>query len=140
VRTPALSPKPVYEANTRGIVVQVTPDYREDQSAPEEGRYFWAYKVLISNTSDEPVQLKSRVWRITNAVGKIEEVRGPGVIGQTPTISPGQDFSYTSGCPLTTSSGFMAGSYQMLDQRGVLFDVAIPTFSLDSPFSVRTLN
>jgi ApaG protein len=131
---------PVYEATTRSIRVQVQPVYQDDQSAPEENRYFWAYTVSISNTGEESVQLRSRVWRITNAAGKVEEVRGPGVIGQTPTIPPGQQFTYTSGCPLSTSSGFMAGSYQMVDEQGVLFDVAIPTFSLDSPFAKRTLN
>jgi ApaG protein len=135
-----LTKTPVYVATTRGIRVQVSPVYQDEQSAPEDSRYFWAYTVSISNTGAEVVQLRSRVWRITNAHGKVEEVRGAGVVGQTPTIPPGQEFTYTSGCPLTTASGFMGGSYQMADESGALFDVAIPTFSLDSPFAKRTLN
>jgi ApaG protein len=130
----------VYEATTRAIRVQVRPVYQDDQSSPENSRYFWAYTVSITNTGEETVQLKTRVWKITNAAGKVEEVRGPGVIGQTPTLPPGQQFTYTSGCPLSTASGFMAGSFQMEDAAGSMFDVAIPTFSLDSPFAARTLN
>ncbi len=135
-----MSQDPVYEITTRGIRVQVSPAFQDEQSSPEDNRYFWAYTVSITNTGDETVQLKSRVWRIIDAAGKVEEVRGPGVVGQTPTLPPGQQFTYTSGCPLTTPSGFMAGSYQMVDEAGALFDVAIPTFSLDSPFGQRTLN
>jgi ApaG protein len=86
------------------------------------------------------VQLRSRVWRITDGLGQTEEVRGPGVVGETPFIQPGASFTYTSGCPLRTPSGIMVGSYQMADAQGVLFDVAIPAFSLDSPFVVRSVN
>ncbi|MFN3867952.1 MAG: Co2+/Mg2+ efflux protein ApaG [Hyphomicrobiaceae bacterium] len=130
----------MYEAVTRGIRVRVEPQYVEDQSTPEEGHFFWVYTVTISNEGDTTVQLRSRVWRITNANGVTQEVRGPGVVGQTPVIGPGESFSYTSGCPLETPSGIMVGSYQMQADGGPLFDIAIPAFSLDSPFAPRSLN
>ncbi len=130
----------MYEAVTRGVRVRVEPQYLEDQSSPEEGYYFWAYTVTIDNEGNAPVELRTRHWRITDAGGHTEEVRGPGVVGQTPRIGPGQSFSYTSGCPLRTPSGIMLGSYQMIDEDGQSFDVAIPAFSLDSPFTVPTVN
>jgi ApaG protein len=130
----------MYEAVTRGIRIRVTPQYLEEQSTPEDSQFFWAYTVDIANEGEETVQLRSRVWVITDGVGHTEEVRGPGVVGETPVIQPGGSFSYTSGCPLTTPSGIMAGSYQMTDEKGELFDVAIPPFSLDSPFAMRSLN
>ena len=129
-----------YESVTDGIRIRVEPVYVDDQSSPDEGYFFWAYTVHISNGGDTKVRLRSRVWQITDAEGRTEEVRGEGVVGQTPTIEPGQSFSYTSGCPLQTPSGIMVGSYQMESESGQLFDVAIPAFSLDSPFSVRTVN
>ena len=131
---------PMYEAVTRSVRVRVTPVYSEEQSTPDEGYYFWAYTVEIANEGSETVQLKSRVWRITDANGHTEEVRGPGVVGQTPVIAPGKSFTYTSGCPLATPQGIMAGTYQMTDAAGRLFDAKIPAFSLDSPFAVRSLN
>jgi len=129
-----------YEAVTSGIRVRVLPEYEEDQSEPDEAYYFWTYTVEISNERDARVQLKSRVWKITDARGHTEEVRGPGVVGQTPTIESGQSFSYTSGCPLSTVSGIMVGSYQLVDENGKLFDVDIPAFSLDSPFIAKSVN
>ncbi len=130
----------VYETVTHGIRVRVWPEYQGEQSSPDEGYYFWSYTVEIANEGAVPVQLKTRFWRITDSAGRTEEVRGPGVIGQTPTIEPGQSFTYTSGCPLSTSSGIMVGSYQMAGDGGRLFDVAIPAFSLDSPFTVKSVN
>jgi ApaG protein len=130
----------MYETVTRGIRIRVTPQYLEDQSTPEESEFFWAYTVDIANEGDETVQLRSRVWRITDGHGRTEEVRGPGVVGETPVIQPGNSFSYTSGCPLRTPSGIMTGSYQMADAKGQLFDVQIPAFSLDSPFALRSVN
>jgi ApaG protein len=130
----------MYEAVTRGIRVRVTPQYLEDESAPDERRYLWAYTIEISNEGSDVVQLRSRHWRITDADGRTEEVRGPGVVGQTPVIQPGTSFRYTSGCPLTTPSGIMVGSYQMTTEGGELFNVAIPAFSLDSPHARRSLN
>ena len=130
----------MYEAVTRDIRVRVTPAYVEDQSFPEENYFFWSYTIDIANLGDEPVRLRSRVWQITDAAGHTEEVRGPGVVGQTPLIPPGESFTYTSGCPLRTPQGIMVGSYQMADANGELFNVAIPAFSLDSPFAKRKLN
>ena len=129
-----------YEALTEGIRVRVFPEYEDDQSEPDEAYYFWTYTVEISNEREASVQLRSRVWQITDALGQTEEVRGPGVVGQTPTIEAGQSFSYTSGCPLSTASGIMVGSYQMADENGKLFDVKIPAFSLDSPFVAKSVN
>ncbi|MBN9529485.1 MAG: Co2+/Mg2+ efflux protein ApaG [Alphaproteobacteria bacterium] len=129
-----------YEKITRGIAVRVQPFYLEDQSTPEEGHYVWAYRVRIENKGDETVQLRTRYWRITDARGRIQEVRGPGVVGEQPVLKPGEMFEYTSGCPLPTSSGFMVGSYQMESADGETFDIAIPAFSLDSPDQVIRLN
>jgi ApaG protein len=130
----------MYEAVTRGIRVRVTPQYLEEESSPEDDRFFWAYTIDISNEGSETVQLRSRHWRITDADGRTEEVRGPGVVGQTPVLQPGTAFRYTSGCPLGTPSGMMVGTYQMTTETGELFSVAIPAFSLDSPHARRSLN
>ena len=130
----------MYEAVTRGIRVRVTPQYLEEESAPDERRYLWSYTIEISNESSGAVQLRSRHWRVTDGDGRTEEVRGPGVVGQTPTIQPGTSFRYTSGCPLPTPSGIMVGSYQMTTEAGQLFNVEIPAFSLDSPHAKRSLN
>ncbi len=130
----------MYEAVTKNIRVRVQPEYVADQSAPEDNYYFWSYSVEISNLGTETVQLKSRLWKITDGNGRTEEVRGPGVVGQQPTLAPGESYNYTSGCPLKTPQGLMVGSYQMVDAAGRMFDIAIPAFSLDSPFSRPTLN
>jgi ApaG protein len=130
----------MYEAVTSGIRVRVVPQFLEEESSPEDGRYFWAYTIDITNESSETAQLRSRHWRITDANGRLDEVRGPGVVGQTPVLEPGASFRYTSGCPLTTPSGIMVGSYQMTTESGELINVAIPAFSLDSPHAARSLN
>ena len=130
----------MYEAVTCGIRINVTQQYLDDQSSPEDSEFFWAYTIEITNETEKAVQLRSRVWHITDGQGNTEEVRGPGVVGEQPVIVPGGSFSYTSGCPLSTPSGIMVGSYQMEDESGTLFDVAIPAFSLDCPFAVRSVN
>ncbi len=130
----------MYESVTRGIRVRVSPQFNSDQSTPEENYYFWTYTVDIINESAQTMQLQSRMWQITDTRGHREEVRGPGVVGQTPRIAAGESFSYTSGCPLRTPSGIMVGSYQMADEAGTLFDIAIPAFSLDSPYVQRRMN
>ena len=129
-----------YEATTQGVKVSVQPFYLEDESDPEEGRYFWAYQVRIENTSEESLQLKTRYWRITDSAGRPEEVRGEGVVGEQPIIEPGFVFEYTSGAPLGTASGFMAGHYRMHKNDGSSFEVEIPAFSLDSPYDSHMLN
>ncbi|MFZ5834806.1 MAG: Co2+/Mg2+ efflux protein ApaG [Pseudomonadota bacterium] len=123
----------MYETVTRDIRVAVEPKFLDDQSEPAQGRYVWAYRVTIRNDSSTTVQLRSRYWRITDAAGRIQEVRGEGVVGKQPTLRPGDSFEYTSGTPLPTPSGFMGGTYQMQTGEGEQFDVEIPTFSLDSP-------
>ena len=129
-----------YVAVTRGIRISVLPQYLVEESDPDEGRYFWAYTIDIENEGREIVRLRSRIWKITDETGKVEEVRGPGVVGQTPTLKPGEQFRYTSGCPLTTPSGIMVGSFQMTTDDGEMFDVAVPAFSLDSPECRRVVN
>ncbi len=130
----------MYEKITRGIKVSVSPNYLEGQSDPEDGRFVWSYTVRIANATDEPVRLRSRYWRITDAEGLTEEVEGPGVVGEQPTIGPGECFEYTSGAPLPTPSGLMVGSYGMETEEGEAFDVAIPAFSLDSPHETRLVH
>ena len=130
----------MYRAVTHNIRVTVTPQYLPERSEPDAKRYFWAYTVEIANQGDEPLQLRSRHWRITDATGRTEEVRGPGVVGEEPVIQPGNAFTYTSGCPLKTSSGIMVGTYQMQTGDGRMIDIAIPAFSLDSPDLPKRLN
>lgn len=123
-----------YTATTRSIVVTVRPFYLEDQSEPEESRFVWAYRVRIHNAGLETVQLMSRTWRITDGRGRTTVVKGPGVVGEQPSLEAGDSFEYTSGTPLDTPSGFMEGYYHMVvAASGETFDVVIPTFSLDSP-------
>lgn len=130
----------MYNKTTHDISVTVQPVYLDEQSSPEENYYVWAYNVKIENSGSGTVQLRSRYWKITDAHGRVQEVRGPGVVGEQPVLGPGESFEYTSGTPLPTSSGFMVGAYQMVSESGEQFDVAIPAFSLDSPHEARRLN
>jgi ApaG protein len=130
----------MYTAVSHKIKVTVRPKYLEEQSEPDESRYFWSYTIEIANVGEKIVQLTHRHWQITDANGRCEEVRGPGVVGEQPRLKPGDAFSYTSGCPLRTPSGIMVGTYRMIDESGEAFDVAIPAFSLDSPHAKRMLN
>ncbi len=130
----------MYNETTRSITVTVRPMYLEDQSSPAEGHYVWAYHVRIENNGQDTVQLRNRHWRITDSVGRLQEVRGAGVVGEQPVLHPGEAFEYTSGTPLSTPSGIMIGTYQMESESGEIFDVAIPAFSLDSPHQPAKLN
>jgi len=130
----------MYEKITRDICVSVRPFYLEEQSSPDEDRFVWAYRVNIENRGGETVQLLNRHWRITDKLGRLQEVKGPGVVGEQPILKPGESFEYTSGCPLGTPSGIMAGSYEMATTGGEHFDIEIPAFSLDSPHDRATLN
>ena len=130
----------MYRETTRAIQVTVEPSFVEDESAPDDGHYFWAYRIEISNLGEEAVQLRSRHWLITDGNGRTEEVRGAGVVGKQPLLKPGETFAYTSGCPLSTPSGIMVGSYQMQTEKGELFSVAIPAFSLDLPEAERVVH
>ncbi len=111
----------------------VKPQFLEDQSEPTENHFVWAYHVRIENNGERTVQLLNRHWTITDAFGRIQEVRGPGVVGEQPVLAPGESFEYTSGTPLGTPSGIMSGTYEMADDDD-LFEVVIPAFSLDSPY------
>jgi ApaG protein len=130
----------MYRAVTRDIQVTVEPTFVEAESSPEDNRYFWAYTIEILNHGKEVVRLRSRHWRITDGNGRTEEVRGAGVVGKQPVLKPGEKFAYTSGCPLSTSSGIMVGTYQMQNEDGELFSIAIPAFSLDLPDARKTVN
>ncbi len=130
----------MYRAVTRGIEVTVEPNFQPELSSAEQGRFLWTYTIVIRNSGDEIVQLKTRHWIITDGTGRNQEVRGEGVVGEQPILAPGERFEYTSRVPLATSSGFMTGSYQMMTQKGESFDIDIPAFSLDSPGFRRTLN
>ena len=130
----------MYSETTRSIKVTVRPFYLEQHSSPDENHYVWAYHVRIANEGGETVQLRNRHWRITDAHGRLQEVHGPGVVGEQPVLQPGQSFEYTSSCPLPTSSGFMVGDYEMETPSGETFLIRVPTFSLDSPQEGRRLN
>jgi ApaG protein len=119
-----------HEAVTDGITVRVAVSYLPEQSAPASGRWFWSYHVRIENGSDRSVQLLSRHWLITDGRGALHEVRGEGVVGEMPLIAPGASFDYVSGCPLSTPTGAMRGSYHMVDEDGGSFEIDIPAFSL----------
>jgi ApaG protein len=123
----------MYSQTTQAITVTVEPFYLEDQSSPDESHYVWAYHVKIENKGGATVQLRNRYWRITDSHGRIQEVRGAGVVGEQPVLRP-------SGTPLPTPSGFMVGTYQMETTDGQRFDVAVPAFSLDSPHQPSRLN
>jgi ApaG protein len=130
----------MYRAVTRGIRVTVTPRFLEEESSPDAGRYFFAYTVEIANMSIERVQLRARYWRIVDGRGELHEVRGPGVVGEEPVLGPGESFTYTSGCPLTTPDGTMEGSYVMETAGGETFNAAIPAFALESPHVKRVMH
>ncbi len=130
----------MYQKTTRAISITVEPTYLEERSSPPDNQYVWAYHVRIENSGEETVQLLNRYWRITDAHGRVQEVRGPGVVGEQPVLKPGDSFEYTSGTPLPTPSGIMVGAYQMETTDGERFDVAVPAFSLDSPHQRVRLN
>ena len=130
----------MYRAITQDIEVLVEPYYLEEQSDPDDSRYVWGYRIVISNHSARTVRLTHRYWHITDQNGLVDEVTGPGVVGDQPTLAPGDTYEYSSGCPLDTPSGMMHGTYRMEAVDGSTFDVEIPAFSLDSPGMQRTLN
>ena len=128
-----------YAATTAGVTVRVAPRYLAEQSDPSGGAWAWSYHIRIENGTADDVQLLSRHWIITDGHGRVEQVRGDGVVGDQPVIAPGGAYDYVSGCPLPTSSGTMVGTYTMA-AREALFDVAIPLFSLDVPDARRVVN
>jgi ApaG protein len=130
----------MYRTVTRDIEVTVTPRFLSERSSPENAYYFWTYTINLANLGQETVQLRTRHWRITDATGRLQEVKGAGVVGEQPLLRPGESFEYTSGVPLPTPSGFMTGTYGMETETGETFDIAIPAFSLDCSDSGRTIN
>lgn len=125
------------EAVTEGIRVRVESRYDPTRSRPDQQQWFFLYTIQISNEGSETVQLLSRHWVITDANGKVEEVRGPGVVGEQPVLAPGQSFEYTSGCPLTTPFGAMHGEYQMITRAGERFEAQIAAFTLSEPHALH---
>lgn len=130
----------MYRATTRGVQVTVTPRFSPERSDPDRSQYFWAYTVEIVNLGLETVQLKSRHWVITDALGRVQEVRGAGVVGEQPVLPCGAHFEYTSGVPLPTATGIMEGTYSLVTESGEFFSAEVPPFSLDVPGAVHTLN
>lgn len=130
----------MYRASTKEIEVTVDPYYLDEQSDPDDSRYVWGYTVVITNNSKQAVTLVNRYWHITDQNGVVDEVSGPGVVGEQPHLRPGDSYEYSSGCPLDTPSGMMFGHYEMETDTGEVFTVDIPAFSLDSPGLARVLN
>ena len=125
------------EAVTRAVRVRVVSQYAPDRSQPASNQWFFLYTVTILNEGPEPVQLLTRHWIITDGAGHVEEIRGPGVVGQQPLLQPGESFEYTSGCPLTSPFGVMEGTYQMVTASGERFDARIAPFTLSEPYTVH---
>ncbi len=124
-------------ALTEGVRVTVTSHYLREQSHPKGHRYVWAYTVRVANEGEASAKLVSRHWLITDANGKVDEVKGPGVVGNQPELEPGQQFQYTSGCILQTPRGRMEGTYQMVRSDGSEFDAMIAPFSLEMPVELN---
>jgi ApaG protein len=123
------------EAVTRNIRVRVESEFAPERSNPHQNQWFFLYTIRITNEGRETVQLLSRHWIITNAMGEVKEVHGPGVIGKKPKLEPGESFEYTSGCPLTTPFGSMRGTYEMVTPDREHFDIEIPPFTLTEPYT-----
>lgn len=130
----------MYSETTQEIKISVDTTFVEEQSEPDDFHFVWAYHIRIENEGGETVQLLRRHWHITDSQGRVHEVRGDGVVGEQPVLEPGEAFEYTSGTPLSTPSGFMVGSYQMVTREGNHFSVPIPAFSLDSPHDISLVN
>ena len=129
-----------YQRQSNGVLVDVTPRFIASQSFPARHRYVWSYTIRISNMRDDSIRLLRRYWKLTDQYGRVDEVRGEGVVGQQPTIAPGAHFEYTSAAPLRAASGVMGGHFEMITSSGEEFIAQTPLFSLDSPFDTPTLN
>jgi ApaG protein len=125
------------EAVTRNIRVQVRAEFSAERSRPADHHWFFLYTITITNEGEDTVQLLTRHWIITDSNSRVEEVRGPGVVGEQPVLQPGQSFAYTSGCPLGTPFGVMEGTYQMVTPTGEQFDAEIAAFTLSEPYTVH---
>jgi ApaG protein len=134
-------PNNIYQGESFGIRVTVRVIYLEDQSRPDERHFVWAYQVKIENIGIVTMQLLRRTWVITDGNGHMQQIHGPGVVGEQPVLDPGDAFEYTSGTPLDTPTGFMTGLYHMTAvDSGEMFDITIPPFSLDSPHADRRVH
>jgi ApaG protein len=125
------------EATTRSVRVYVEAEYAPQRSQPLQSQWFFVYTITISNEGLDTVQLLTRHWVITDGTGRVEEVRGPGVVGKQPVLAPGESFTYSSGCPLSSPFGVMEGTYQMVADGGDQFDVKIAPFTLSEPYTVH---
>ncbi|MDY0008077.1 MAG: Co2+/Mg2+ efflux protein ApaG [Bdellovibrionales bacterium] len=130
----------MYSSTTHNVTVSVEPMYLDGESVPDKNIFVWAYTVRIENKGGEVLQLRTRRWTITDALGRVQEVSGPGVVGEQPVLKPGESFEYTSGTPLGTPSGIMTGTYAMETPDGRMMQVDIPAFSLDTPDAVRHIH
>ena len=130
----------MYSKTTKGVKVTVKPYFLDDQSSPQEDHYVWAYQVNIENSSNTTMKLNHRNWVIIDANGKITNVQGEGVVGEFPTLQPGESFGYTSGTPLKTTNGIMQGFYLMSQDNGDPLKIDIPAFSLDSPYNKKRIH
>lgn len=130
----------MFSKTTRDITVTAQPEFMADYSEPGDNHYVWAYTIQVENRSAAPVQLINRHWKIMDAQGLTQEVRGAGVVGEQPVLNPGEAFRYTSGTSLGTASGVMLGEYGMVTLEGEHFEVEVPAFSLDSPYQIRRMN
>ncbi len=134
------APLTQYEQRTDDVVIRVEPEFLAEQSNPSDSRFIWAYTVEIDNQSQQDLTVMERFWQIADSRGQVQEVRGAGVVGETPIVRSGETFRYTSGAPLTAPSGMMRGSYTVTDEKGDSFDIIVPTFLLDSPHDGHRLN
>ena len=130
----------MYSKTTNGVTVTVTPYFLEDQSSPQESHFVWAYQVIIKNSGNSSIKLNHRNWLIIDANGKVMNIQGEGVVGEFPTIEPGESFEYTSGTPLKTNNGMMQGFYLMSQNNGDQIKIDIPAFSLDSPYNKKKIH
>ena len=129
-----------YRETTNYISVSVSPEYLYHQSEPSDNHFTWAYHVLIKNSGNVTIQILTRHWKITDIRGKSHEIVGDGLVGKQPVLKPGEVFQYSSGTPLSASSGFMSGSFLLISEKGELFNAVVPSFSLDSPLPNRPLH
>ena len=134
---PQSDPSPLSDAVTHEIRVEVMARHAPENSRPRDGEWVFQYTVRITNQSDDTVQLVSRHWIITDATGQVEEVRGPGVVGEQPVLAPGESFKYSSWCPLRTPTGTMHGTYRMTRNSGEQFDIEIGIFGLRAKYTVH---
>lgn len=132
--------KTMFSKTTNNIKVTASPQFLKDHSEPDDDHYVWAYTIEVENLGESPVQLTHRHWKITDAQGLMQVVDGEGVVGEQPTLQPGDAFQYTSGTALATPSGIMHGTYDMVTQNGEYLSIEVPAFSLDSPYHIGAIH